>query len=200
MKKILLMAVAAMMATASAQAQSGYEDTKHEIGVSYGALSNTSWLSIGDGLGSAVVSFGAVRYDDGRFFGPLSVEYFYHLSPVVGLGGIATFARETKDMYFVNDKCGEAKNTFITVMPAAKFNWLRMKHFGLYSKVAAGLTIASKKEDYTKGGNDLSKTEAGFNFQVSALGIEAGAERIRAFIELGVGEQGVTLAGLRVKF
>lgn len=66
---------------------------------------------------------------------------------------------------------------------------------------AAGLTFASKKEDYSKGSaENQSESKVGFNFQASALGIEAGSETIRAFFELGVGEQGVLLGGIRAKF
>jgi hypothetical protein len=39
-----------------------------------------------------------------------------------------------------------------------------------------------------------------FNFQVSALGIEAGTENVRGFAELGIGEQGIALAGVRIRF
>ena len=147
------------------------------------------------------ITLGAVKYSDGNFTGPIALEYFYHLSPVIGLGAIGAYTHETKDILISNDKYGEAKNTFFTVMPAAKFNWLRKKNFGMYSKVGAGLTFASKKEDYSKGSvENLSESKVGFNFQVSALGIEAGSETIRAFVELGVGEQGVALAGVRLKF
>ena len=200
MKRLLIMVAVAMMTAMSVNAQSGYEDTKHEVGISYGALSNTTWMSIADAMGTTI-TLGAVKYSDGNFTGPIAVEYFYHLSPVIGLGAIGAYAKETKDILIGNDKYGEAKNTFFTVMPAAKFNWLRKKNFGMYSKVGAGLTFASKKEDYSKGNvENLSESKVGFNFQVSALGIEAGSETIRAFVELGVGEQGVALAGIRAKF
>jgi hypothetical protein len=200
MKKILVMVAVAMMTLVSVNAQSGYEDTKHEIGISYGALSNTTWMSIADAMGTTI-TLGAVKYDDGKFTGPIAVEYFYHLNPIIGIGAIGAYTHETKDILISNDKYGEAKNTFVTVMPAAKFNWLRKKYFGMYSKVAAGLTFASKKEDYSKGNvENLSESKVGFNFQASALGIEAGSETIRAFAELGVGEQGVLLGGIRAKF
>ena len=200
MKKVLVMVAVAMMTAMSVNAQSGYEDTKHEVGISYGALSNTTWMSIADAMGTTI-TLGAVKYSDGNFTGPIALEYFYHLSPVIGLGAIGAYTHETKDILISNDKYGEAKNTFFTVMPAAKFNWLRKKNFGMYSKVGAGLTFASKKEDYSKGSvENLSESKVGFNFQVSALGIEAGSETIRAFVELGVGEQGVALVGVRVKF
>lgn len=200
MKKILVMVAVAIMTAVSVNAQNGYDNTKHEIAVSYGALSNSTWMSIGDAMGT-ILTFGAVKYSDGKFTGPIAVEYFYHVNPLVGVGAIGAYACEKKDMLIAGENYGEAKNTFITVMPAAKFNWLRTKNFGLYSKVGAGLTFVSRKEDYTKpDAENQSDSKVGFNFQASALGIEAGSPNIRAFLELGVGEQGVLLGGLRAKF
>lgn len=200
MKKILVMVAVAIMTAVSVNAQNGYDNTKHEIAVSYGALSNSTWMSIGDAMGT-ILTFGAVKYSDGKFTGPIAVEYFYHVNPLVGVGAIGAYACEKKDMLIAGENYGEAKNTFITVMPAAKFNWLRTKNFGLYSKVGAGLTLVSRKEDYTKpNAENQSDSKVGFNFQASALGIEAGSPNIRAFLELGVGEQGVLLGGLRAKF
>jgi hypothetical protein len=87
-------------------------------------------------------------------------------------------------------------------MPSVKFNWLRRTNWGMYTKVAAG---ASLRHSTIKNNEDISaknKTDNTlfFNFQVSALGIEAGTENVRAFAELGVGEQGVGLAGVRFRF
>ena len=45
-----------------------------------------------------------------------------------------------------------------------------------------------------------SETTFEVNWQISLLGLEAGSERLRGFIELGTGEQGIGLIGLRYKF
>ncbi len=142
MKKFFVMVVAAMMVATSVNAQNE-EYLKHEIGISYGTMSNSTWMAIGDDIGTSVISFGSVRYDDGSFFGPIALEYFYHLNPVVGIGAVGAYVCETKDMFLGNSHCGEAKNSYVTVLPAVKFNWLRKPHFGLYSKVAAGATFRS---------------------------------------------------------
>lgn len=84
MKKFLMMIAAALMVAVSAQAQS-YEDPKHEIAVSYGTLSNATWRAFGDFLGTSMISLGKVRYDDGSIFGALSLEYFYHITPLIGV-------------------------------------------------------------------------------------------------------------------
>ena len=39
-----------------------------------------------------------------------------------------------------------------------------------------------------------------FNFQVSAIGAEFGNQSVRGFAELGFGELGVALIGVRYKF
>jgi hypothetical protein len=201
MKKIFGMIVAAMIVATSVNAQNDEEYLKHEIGISYGMLSNSAWMSIGESLGTTIVSFGSVRYDNSSSFGPLAMEYFYHLNPVVGIGAIGAYVCETKDMFLGNNHCGEAKNSYVTVLPAVKFNWLRKPHFGLYSKVAAGATFRSQKEDFTSEQNeDNSKTSVLFNFQLTGIGIEAGSKNVRGFAEFGVGEQGLALAGIRFKF
>ena len=201
MKKILVLVAAAMMAVVNVNAQEDYESMKHEIAVSYGALSNSTWMAIGDDIGTSFITLGNVRYDDGKFFGPLALEYFYHLDPLVGIGAIGLYAQEKKDLFIKNDIIGEAKNTYLTILPAAKFNWLRKKYFGLYSKVGAGISFRSQKEDYKSSDHDdVSKSDVFFSWQVSAIGIEAGSANIRAFTEFGIGEQGMALGGIRVKF
>ena len=90
-------------------------------------------------------------------------------------------------------------------MPSVKFNWLRKNHWGLYSKLAAGVTYAYFNEKYYDelGKNIDDKATANdivFNFQATAIGVEAGGSHVRAFTELGIGEQGIALAGVRFKF
>jgi hypothetical protein len=38
------------------------------------------------------------------------------------------------------------------------------------------------------------------NWQLTAIGVEVGSKQIRAFAELGTGEQGIFLGGIRCKF
>lgn len=138
-------------------------------------------------------------YDDGKFFGPISAEYFYHINPVIGVGGVFAYTQEKKDILFDKKVVGEAVSNFITVLPAVKFNWLRKKNFGLYSKVALGATYRSRENKYDNDPN-ISDNHFVFNFQLTGIGIEAGAKNVWAFAEFGMGEQGLALAGVRLKF
>jgi hypothetical protein len=104
-------------------------------------------------------------------------------------------------MYLVGKKDGKATNTYYTLMPAVKFNWLRKKHFGMYSKLGFGATLRSESvdsDDPTE--KDYSNSAVHVNWQVSALGIEAGSPKVRGFVEFGVGEQGMAQVGVRYKF
>ena len=172
------MVVVAMMATMNANAQDGYNN---EISIAYGGGANSDLImSIYKGM------FTGKQLD---YWGPISVEYFGRLNSNdrVGLGAI-----------FVVSGCkwddtGDAKSRFYTIMPAVKYNWSVKKSVSWYSKGAVGMTVATQT-----GGKD-DKTDLMFNFQASLLGVEFGGA-FRGFVELGVGEQGIILGGLRYKF
>jgi hypothetical protein len=198
MKKIILLAAAIMMATVNVNAQDGYEDTKHEVAISAGGMSNSQWIDVLEEITTVIVG---ATYKNEHFFGPISAEYFYHAKNWLGVGAILTYGQSSQDMYLAGTKDGKATNTYTTLMPAAKFNWLRKKYFGMYSKVAVGATLRHESIDSDDPQEeDYSNSDVHFNWQVSALGIEAGSPRIRGFVELGVGEQGMGLIGLRYKF
>ncbi|MBR0275695.1 MAG: outer membrane beta-barrel protein [Prevotella sp.] len=192
MKKILVLAVAAMMATVSVHAQ---DEQKNEIGVFYGTGSASNILSV------YTSAFAAATGDQGSWWGPIGVEYYYHVSPVVGVGAVAAYAScKAKDEKTNKDDLSEK---FITVMPSVKFNWLRKKHFGMYSGLSAGIMLLSLSANDNAKANDpdaKDETLVSFMFQATALGMEFGGQQFRGFVEAGLGEKGVLCAGLRYKF
>ena len=189
MKKNIFLILVAMMASMSVSAQ----DEKHEIGVFYGIESISNVASfVTSGLAASVGG-------QGSFWGPVGVEYYYHVSPVVAVGGVASIAgckaenEKTKSEDF-NEK-------FITVMPSVKFNWLRKSGFGMYSALSAGAMFVSlTPSDAAKAQDPSFKDESItiFMFQATALGLEFGG-KVRGFVEAGVGEKGYLCAGLRYK-
>ena len=74
MNKYLIMVTVAIMTAMNVNAQSGYEDTKHEIGITYGGMSTSTWGSIGETMGTLLGSLGTVSYDDGTFTGPMRMR------------------------------------------------------------------------------------------------------------------------------
>ena len=198
MKKILLLAVAAMMATVNANA---WEDNvKQEVAISYGVWSNSDIINAFETIGTNIFA----STGDEHFMGPIGVEYFYHLNKWFSVGGIGCYGQMHQDLFLTdkkNGKDGEIKNYYLTLMPAMKFDWVRKSHFGVYSKLGIGGTLRNEKIDYDDGGNDdYSDTEVHVNWQISLLGLEAGGNRLRGFLEIGTGEQGIFDIGLRYKF
>lgn len=198
MNRFLILAAVLCMGTLSMNAQKGYEDIRHEVAVGIGVYSNSQWI---DDLETVTTTFNHVTYDNESYKGPLSVEYFYHMKSWLGVGGIFAYGRHTQDVYYGQLKLGEAKDSYFTLMPAVKFDWLRKKNFGMYSKLAFGTTLRNEKADYESPEKEgYSETTFEVNWQISLLGLEAGSERLRGFLELGTGEQGIGLIGLRYKF
>ena len=201
MKKILFCVVIAMMATTNMNAQNSYDEHKQEIAISLGGLSNSDIITGFEKIGEALVG---VSTDNEKFFGPISAEYFYHLKPWIGVGGIIAYGQMSEDMYFSKKKetkDGKITNHYTTLMPAVKFDWLRRQYFGLYSKLAIGATLRSEKIDYyADDKKDFSENGLHVNWQVSVIGVEAGGTQLRGLLELGTGEQGIALLGVRYKF
>jgi hypothetical protein len=193
------MVAVALMATMSVNAQN--EELRHEVSVAYGGPSLSQFGSgLGEGLGLA---FTNSEYDDGNIFGPISAEYFYHPNnPRLAVGGIITYSKWDSDVLRRsnhNDKLGERNRNYLSVMPGIKWYWVNKNSFGFYSKAAAGpMFVFCKSEDY-ESNKSLTQNGTYFLFQCSPIGIEFGG-KFRGFAEIGLGEQGVLLGGLRYKF
>jgi hypothetical protein len=193
------MVAVALMATMSVNAQN--EELRHEVSVAYGGPSLSQFGSgLGEGLGLA---FTNSEYDDGNIFGPISAEYFYHPNnPRLAVGGIITYSKWDSDVLRRsnhNDKLGERNRNYLSVMPGIKWDWVNKNSFGFYPKAAAGpMFVFCKSEDY-ESNKSLTQNGTYFLFQCSPIGIEFGG-KFRGFAEIGLGEQGVLLGGLRYKF
>lgn len=221
------MAVTVMMVTMNVNAQeSEYYTTKHEVGLTIGSgatteivsgLSNFMNVAVSSVVSTVItggIATGSYSYGDEHYIPTLSAEYYYHVSKGVGLGGFLAFNGVTRDMYinwrenyngggWTSAKTGKAKRFNLSIIPTAKFDWLRKRNFGMYSKVGLGASFMfeSQEDDIKKDGStDVNDTTVIPNVQCSLLGIEGGSTQFRGFVELGFGEQGILLAGLRCKF
>lgn len=88
-----------------------------------------------------------------------------------------------------------SKSEFL--MPEVKYSWIAKAHFRLYSKLGFG--TQHYKLDVTSDRNSFpERHENGLRlaYQASPLGIEAGGECMRGFVELGYGKQGVLNLGI----
>lgn len=176
------------------------DEPKNELAVAYGAVSTSNVLDVFVDVVSAM--FGA-RYQNEKFIGPFSAEYFYHVSPLVGVGGIGVYNHHRQDVLQDEQVTGKRTSNYFTILPAVKFNWLRKQHWGLYSKLGVGYTRAEFNTTGKDSNGTYTKDSSGdnfFNFQASLVGIEAGGNNVRGFAELGFGEQGLIHGGVRFRF
>ena len=200
MKKLIFMVTAALMMAVNVNAQEGYEDTKHDVSITFGVGSNSQWIDAFEDI------FDGYSYDNDRYMEPISAEYFYHINKMLGLGAIFVYGNHKQDLYdrwsSSKDKIriGKSSNSYYTLMPAVKFNFVRKKNFGLYSKAALGVTYRTESIDYIDGSDDYDEKGLLLNWQLSFIGVEAGSPYLRGFAELGIGEQGIVCAGIRYKF
>lgn len=200
MKKILVMVAAAMMAAVGMNAQN--EDLRHELSLSYG-LGSITQLGEGIGEGLALAVFSDTEMDDGFILGPISLEYFYHLNnPRLAVGAFVSYSKWDSDIEKrsgSHEKVGERKRNYWAVMPAIKWYWINKNHFGLYCKGALGAAFLNSTEKSLRDNASKDDSSTHLMFQVSPIGLEFGSQ-IRGFAELGVGEQGFLLGGVRYKF
>ncbi len=199
------MAAAALMAASSmnVNAQS-ISEAKNELSISYGAGYGSALIeAFGVGLGDAIVNAGSNRkWDNEKFSGTVGIEYFRHLNnPKLAVGAIITYTNYSHDVVdkTSNAKVAERSNTYCTVMPAIKYNWINKEHFAFYSKVAAGVIYLEEKDKDLEKKKETTDEFYTFMVQVSPVGVEFGG-KFRGYVELGFGEQGIALAGLRYKF
>jgi len=201
MKKIMLVAVVALMATVNVNAQNS--ESKNEIGISWGAGVSTVTDAVGSSIGWGITDYYSNSdWDNKVGTGTIGVEYFRHLNnPKVAIGGIVTIAHFGEDVVRKdnNAKIGERNRDYFTVMPAVKYSWINKEHFALYSKAAAGVMVICVNDKNLENGKKASENGTFFMYQVSAIGAEFGG-KVRGFVEIGAGEQGFVLAGLKYKF
>ena len=196
---------------------------RHELGVTVGyAPTSQLFDAIGDFAAIVIEATATTIITGGTYTGytygevqelpVFSLEYYYHINPVVGIGGYVSYTGSTRDLYLnwrdnSNDRnrkeyCGKARHNNISIIPTFKFDWMRREHIGLYSKAGVGITIMNEtqKDDKNSKGVDQSETSVVPNIQFTLIGLEAGNQTWRGFAEIGLGEQGLANAGVRYKF
>ena len=175
-------------------------ESKHEVSFGVGCLANSQILDLMTNLTGTTMTAGYVSYENEKFSIPLSVEFFYHINPLVGVGGIAVYSHGKRDMLYDGELQGRMKTNYYTFIPAVKFNWLRKKNWGLYSKAGLGVSVRNQKWNwYDASHTNDSDTDFILNFQGTPIGVECGNQYYWGFLELGMGEQGIVNAGIRIK-
>lgn len=176
-------------------ASSYSQDYKNEISVSYGQATVPQFAYMFGGIFGVVFTAGHFEFDNTVMTGTLGVEYNHWVNNWFGYGG-AVFAEYMTSDTYTKDSNGVRKNngtyTLIaaSVMPTARFRWFNKPHFGMYSKIGAGLGLVY--------GSELEPTP--ISAQVSPVCMEFGGNSWRGIVELGVGMQGIATVGVKKSF
>ena len=164
------------------------QDYKHEISLSYGFMPASS---IYDVLSNDFGSKPETHLGDEIMLGPLSLEYYYHLSPIWSVGVTGVYSRLEYNLYEKNAVYNKWAN-HATLLVGAKAHWIRGNVFKMYSKAAIGATYSIV--------NQHMKVPALLpNFQLSLLGFNVMfCPQLGMFAELGIGEQGILHGGINL--
>ena len=232
MRKIQILSLVALMLVASNSVMAQL-DSKSEVSFSVGSetLNNKG---LGDGIGEAfgstsgraittILTFGLVDPNSmtdktkvkNSSTPTFNVQYLYRVLPKTKVGALVAYQQTSSKLLVADNKgnfleAAKASNNYVIVMPTVKQMWIENMNIGLYSKVAAGICIASNKAEMTNGVTektpgeltDQIKSDKGtrFAYQASVIGFEAGSDNLRAFAELGYGFQGIGQVGVCYKF
>ncbi len=154
------------MTIAVAYAQ--YYETKNELSISVGAGANSEILSgmkdftsiaastLITGIATLGYETSHMTYKNETYTVPIAVSYYRHLNKTIALGGYVAYNSLKRDAYArkilsaggsEEEKIGTARNTNLSLMPSAKFHWVRTKNFGFYSKLGVGVLFSMEKQE-----------------------------------------------------
>lgn len=199
MKKRLLLFVVMLLSLSFQGKAEDWTDLQHEVSLSYGGLPVVDLLGYYENYFTPSASQASL-YDDKGKFGAFNISYLFYPDENWGVGLVYSYTNS--DKLILNNKkiAGDFYNSFHSICPSFKYNWYNYNFITLYSRVNAGIAIATTKASYIsqKQVEQKTATKAFFMYQVSPIGIEVGRQ-VAGFVEAGFGHMGTVMAGLRYR-
>ena len=189
MKKILALLLSLTL-VCSAYAS----EPKNEFGLTYSQFTVPQFAYIFGGILGVAFTAGHFDFENPLMTGCLGVEYNHWVNNWFGYGGSLFGEYMTANTYTKDSDGNKTKNGtydlgFASIMPTVRFRWFNNPHFGMYSKLGAGLGLAFSDD-----------CEPTFSAQVSPVCMDFGGDSVRGFLELGVGMQGIVSLGVKKMF
>ncbi len=191
---------------------------ENEVSVSYGFASAQSILASFVGVLGTAFALGAVRPEI-KPYGNFILEYQHASNTLFSWGGTLYCEPYTLafSQYAGKDEAGnsiyepaDGKPTyFVGVMPSCKTYWFNREHFGMYSHFGLGVMAAiSSATTTTEEAEDgsvkevyvPSKAQILPAIQLGLLCADFGGEKVRGFLEVGFGTEGLLQAGIKYAF
>jgi len=195
MKKLLVVLMSlAIVGAPSLQARQYNEGPRNDISASYGFITISQFAMAFGGVLGAAFSGGQAAPDDILSTGSLQLEYLHRSNNWLWMGFNVSGEKDTLVMTTKDSDgnvTGKSNSDLITgnLCLTAKANWLRRKRMAMYSRLSGGV--------FTTFGEE---TNLAPSFQISPIGIEAGGQNFRGFIEIGVGMHGILSGGFKYLF
>jgi hypothetical protein len=170
------------------------QDKKNEFSVTYSQFTVPQFAYIFGGILGVAFTAGHFDFENPIMPGCLGVEYNHWVNNWFGYGGSVfgeymTASTYTKDSEGNKTKNGTYDLGFASIMPTVRFRWFNNPHFGMYSKLGAGLGLAISGD-----------FQPSFSAQISPVCMDFGGDSVRGFLELGVGMQGIASLGIKKMF
>ena len=142
-----------------------------------------------------------------------AVSYYYHFDHHIAVGGLFGFCNVQDWLGYPEVyKQGETQKTGYTYvngtslffMPSAKWSWMNNRWCSLYMKASAGFVHQSlhlDSETIPKEQTDeFNKNHLSLGYYITPLGWEIGRQKVRLFMEFGLGSNTNFQMGLTYRF
>lgn len=201
MKKTLLIIAALLFATPKSMALDQPLE-KNEISSQY-SLFTWHQIALGfNGMFTGADTFGTFKYNNFYSTGIFKIQYHHTIDEKIMCGFSAGY--EWGGLK-VNDKDDEpvdrlVEHHFFSLLGSAKIYYQNQTHFGFYAKIQAGVELELANKIEGDKITEEQKIKPHIAIQGVPIGFEFGGETLRAFVEIGVGTQGIWNIGFRKQF
>lgn len=143
----------------------------------------------------------------------MALSYYYHLDHHFAVGGLFGFCRVNDWLGYPNvnrqgeiQKTGytDVKGTSLFLLPSLKWSWLNNRWCSLYMKASAGIHHQSMYLDSEsipkEQTREFDKKHLNFCYHLTPFGWEIGKQKIRWFMEFGLGSTTNIQTGLTYRF
>ena len=166
-----------------AKAGDGY--SRNEVSLSYGQYSIPGLVNtFGAALGSAFQPEAGIK---ASIYGVVTAGYSHWFTQGFSLG-----CETSCELVGLQDH----RSIYASLMPSVKGRWFYRPHFALYAKASAGVLF----QHTSAGENSLASSGVSFAAQLTPLACEFGGQKLKGFVELGMGMEGLVLLGIRYGF
>lgn len=194
MKFLFILSASIILLIATSNNKLFAQDSKHDISVSYGVLTNDQFLDFYSDLFIDIFTLGYETTDNTKELGGIFITYkniAHKFNWGITAGYDAILSSDIKDK---DTLVGKGYSNRITIALEGDYRYINKDIFQMYSGLGLGYTF--RKDTYNPDiGPEQTNNINHFNFQLTAVGVRFG-KSLGGFMELGFGYKGILNFGL----